>query len=144
MKKHEKRQNDLMRDLFTRHEVYEPSSSFTDKVMYRVSVEKRYDTEIYRPVISRTAWIIITFFIAALVFLSVYYGTEGTGYLDRIFSHKIDLDYNIPEISGILQKISHFFSTTSSVVLYIITGLLAMTGILMAEPLWQRRLVSKK
>jgi hypothetical protein len=144
MKKHEKRQNDLMRDLFTHHKLYEPSSSFADRVMYRVSVEKRYDPEIYRPVISWVAWIIIAIFIAVLVFLSVYFGTEGTGYLDKIFSHRIDFDYNIPGISGILKRIFQFFSATSSVVLYIITGLLAMTGILTAEQLLQRRLVSKK
>ena len=144
MKKHEKSQDNLMKDIFAHHEVFEPSSSFTERVMYRVSVEKRYDPEIYRPLISRTAWIVIAVFIAALVFLSIYYGTEGTGYLDKIFSNKIDLNYNVPEISGILQRISQFFSNTSSVVLYIITGLLAMTGILLAEQLLQRRLVSKK
>lgn len=144
MKKSEKRQNDLMKDIFTNHEVYEPSSSFADKVMYRVSMEKRYDPEIYRPVISQTTWIIITLFVAALVFLSVYFGTEGTGYLDKIFSHKIVLDYNVPEISGILQRITYFFSTTSSVILYILTGLLVMTGILTAEQLLQHRPVSKK
>jgi hypothetical protein len=144
MKKHEKRQNDLMKDIFTHHEVYEPSSSFADRVMYRVSMEKRYDPEIYRPVISRSAWIIVAVFIGTLVFLSVYYGTEGTGYLDKIFSHKIDLDYSVPQISGILQRILHFFSATSSVVLYIITGLLAMTGILTMELLLPRRMVFKK
>jgi hypothetical protein len=144
MKKQEKKQNDLMKDLFTRHEMYEPSSSFADRVMYRISVEKRYNPEIYRPVISRTAWIVIAVFITALIFLSIYYGTEGTGYLDKIFSHKIILDYNLPGISGILQKISQFFSTTSSVILYVITGLLGMTVILLAEQLLQRRLISKK
>ena len=144
MKKHEKRQNDLMKDIFTHHEVYEPSSSFADRVMYRVSMEKRYDPEIYRPVISRSAWIIVAVFMGTLVFLSVYYGTEGTGYLDKIFSHKIDLDYSVPQISGILQRILHFFSATSSVVLYIITGLLAMTGILTMELLLPRRMVFKK
>jgi hypothetical protein len=144
MKKHEKRQNDLMKDLFTRHEVYAPSSSFADRVMYRVSVEKRYDPEIYRPVISRMAWIVIAIFFAALIFLSVFYGTKETGYLDKIFSHRIDFDYNIPGISGILQRISQFFSATSSVVLYIIAGLLAMTGILTAEQLLQHRMVRKK
>jgi len=144
MKKHEKRQNDLMKDIFTHHEVFEPSSSFADRVMYRVSMEKRYDPEIYRPVISRSAWIIVAVFMGTLVFLSVYYGTEGTGYLDKIFSHKINLDYSVPQISGILQRILHFFSATSSVVLYIITGLLAMTGILTMEQLLPRRMVFKK
>lgn len=144
MKKQEKRQNDLMKDLFSHHEVYEPSSSFADRIMYRVSVEKRYDPEIYRPLISRTAWAVIAVFVAALVFISIYYGTEGTGYLDKIFNYKIDLDYNVPGISGILQKISHFFSSTSSVVLYVITGLLAMTGILVGEQLLRSKMVSRK
>lgn len=144
MKRQKKIQNGIMNDLFARHEVYEPSSSFTEKVMYRVTMEKRYDPEIYRPVISRPAWIAIAIFIGILIFFSVYYGTEGTGYLDRIFSYKIDFDYKLPGLSGILQKISYFFSTASSVLFYIIAGLLAMTFIFTVEQWIQNRLVAKK
>jgi len=144
MKKLEKKQDELMKDLFTQHEVYEPSSSFTDRVMYRASVEKKSDPEIYRPLISRTAWIIIAAFVAVMVFISFFYQTEGTGYLDKLFSYKIDLDYKVPEISGIIQRISEFFANTSSVVLYIITGMLGMIVILLAEQLLQRRLIPRK
>lgn len=144
MKKHEKIKDDMMKDLFSHHEMIEPSSSFAERVMYRVSVEKKFDPEIYGPLISRTAWVIIAIFSAVLVFLSIYYGNGGVGYLDRLFSFEIDLDYSGPEISGIMQRISELFSSTSSVVLYIIAGMLGMTVVLITEQLLQRRLFAKK
>jgi hypothetical protein len=144
MKKQEKLQDELMKDLFSHHEILEPSSSFAERVMYRVSVEKKYDPEIYRPIISRTAWIIIAILTSVLVFLSFYFGNGGVGYLDKIFSFKLNLDYSGPEISGIIQKILELFSSTSSVVLYIIAGMLGMMVVLIAEQLFQRRLVPRK
>jgi hypothetical protein len=144
MKKQEKVQDELMKDLFSRHEVLEPSSSFAEQVMYRVSVEKKYDPEIYRPLISRTAWIIIAILSSALVFLSFYYSNGGVGYLDKIFSYKLNLDYSVPEISGIMQKILELFSSSSPVILYIIAGMLGMLVVLIAEQLFQRRLIPGK
>jgi hypothetical protein len=144
MKKQEELHDELMKDLFSRHEALEPSSSFAERVMYRVSVEKKYDPEIYRPLISRTAWIIIAVLSSALVFLSFYYSNGSVGYLDKIFSYKLNLDYSIPEISGIMQKILELFSSLSPVILYIIAGVLGLLVILIAEQLFQRRLVPGK
>ena len=144
MKKQKKTENELMKDLFSRYEKSEPSSSFAERVMYRVSVEKKYDPEIYRPLISRTAWIIIAICSAVLVFLSFYYGNGGGGYLDKLFSYKIDLDYSLSGISGMMQRISDIFSSASSVILYIIAGMLGMTFILITEQLLQSRLRAKK
>ena len=144
MKKQDKKQDELMRDLFIHHENSEPSTSFTDRVMYRVSVEKKYDPEIYRPVISRAGWIIISLLSAVLVFLAFYLGNGGTGYLDKLFINRLDLDYSIPEISGLMQRIAEVFSSTSSIVIYVIAGLLGMMIILIAEQQLQHRTLSKK
>jgi len=144
MKKQDKKQDELMRDLFIHHEISEPSPSFAERVMYRVSVEKKYDPEIYRPIISRTAWIIIAVLSVLLIFLAFYLGNGGTGYLDKFFSYRLDLDYSIPEISGLMQRIAEVYSSTSSIVLYVLAGLLGMIIVLIAEQLLQRRTLSKK
>jgi hypothetical protein len=144
MKKQEKIQDRLMMDLFSHHEVSEPSASFEERVMYRVSVEKRYDPEIYRPVINRTGWIIISIVVLALVFLSVYLSNDGVGYLDRLFSLKINFNYPEIELTGIMRRIEEIFSSMSVIVLYVIAGLLGMTVVMIAEQLLQRRTLPKK
>jgi hypothetical protein len=144
MKKQKRIQDELMKDLFSHYEISEPSASFDERVMYRVSVEKKYDPEIYRPVISRTAWIVIAILCLALVFLSFYFGNGGVGYLDKVFSYRLDLDYSGAEISGFMQRILDLFSSTSSIVIYILAGMLGMTVVLIGEQLLQRRLLSRK
>lgn len=144
MKKQKKIQDQLMKDLFSHYEISEPSASFNERVMYRVSVEKKYDPEIYRPVISRTAWIVIAILCLVLVFLSFYFGNGGVGYLDKIFSYRLDLDYSGAEISGFMQKILDLFSSTSSIVIYIIAGMLGMTVVLIGEQFLQHRSLSRK
>jgi hypothetical protein len=144
MKKPQKIQDDLMKDLFGHHEVYEPSSSFTESVMYRVSMEKRYDAEIYRPVIGRTAWIVIAIFMGVLVLISFFSEAGGPGYFNGFIDYKFDFDVSLPGLTGMLKNISHFFSTASSVILYITGGLLAMTFILNVEQLLRHRSFSKK
>ena len=144
MKKQKKIQDELMKDLFSHYEISEPSASFNERVMYRVSVEKKYDPEIYRPVISRTAWIVIAVLCLAFVFLSFYFGNGGVGYLDKIFSYRLDLDYSGAEISGFMQKILDLFSSTSSIVIYVLAGMLGMTVVLIGEQLLQHRSLSRK
>jgi hypothetical protein len=144
MKKQKRIQDELMKDLFSHYEISEPSASFDERVMYRVSVEKKYDPEIYRPVISRTAWIVIAILCLALVFLSFYFGNGGVGYLDKVFSYRLDLDYSGAEISGFMQRILDLFSSTSSIVIYILAGMLGMTVVLIGEQLLQRLLLSRK
>lgn len=133
-----------MKDLFSHHEVSDPSASFEERVMYRVSVEKKYDPEIYRPVISLTGWIIISIITLVLVFLSVYLSNDGAGYLDRLFSLKIKFNYPEIELTGIMRRIEEIFSSMSSIVFYIITGILGMTVVMIAEQLLQRRTLPKK
>jgi hypothetical protein len=144
MKKQEKMQDSMMRDLFSHHELSEPSSSFEERVMYRVSVGKKYDPEIYSPVIGRKGWIIITAGASVLVFLSVYYGNDGVGYLDRLFSVKSKLDYSGIEISGIMQRINQLFSSTSSIVKWVLAGMLGMTFVMIMEQMFHRRTLPRK
>jgi hypothetical protein len=144
MKKQKRIQDELMKDLFSHYEISEPSASFDERVMYRVSVEKKYNPEIYRPVISRPAWIAIIVLCLAFVFLAFYFGNGGVGYLDKVFSFKLNLDYSGVEISGFMQKILDLFSSTSSIVIYVIAGMLGMTVVLIGEQFLQHRSLSRK
>jgi hypothetical protein len=144
MKKRDKTEDRLMKDLFSHHEVSVPSASFEERVMYRVSVEKKYNPEIYRPVINRTGWIIICIVALVLVFLSVYLSNDGVGYLDRLFSLKINFNYPGIELTGIMRRIEEIFSSMSSIVLYVIAGLLGMTVVMIGEQLLQRLTLPKK
>lgn len=144
MKKQEKIQNMMMKDLFSHHESPEPSSSFEEQVMYRISMERKYNPEIYRPVIGRMGWIVISVVAFVLVFLSVYFGNGGVGYLDRLFSIKTKLNFPGIEISGLMQRVEEIFSSTSSVVIYVLAGMLGMISILIAQQMFERRTLSKK
>jgi hypothetical protein len=144
MKKHEKIQEGLMKDLFSHYEMTEPSASFEERVMYRVSVEKKYNPEIYRPVIGRTGWIIISITALVLVFLSVYLSNDGAGYLDRLFHLQLKLNYSNIELTGLMKRIEEVFSSMSSIVFYVIAGMLGMTVVIIAEQLLQRRTLPKK
>jgi len=144
MKKQEKIEERMMKDLFSHHNISEPSTSFEERVMYRVSVERKYDPEIYRPVIGRNGWIIISVIASVLVFLSIYYGNDGVGYLDRLFSFKPKLDYTGIEIAGIMQRIGKLFSSTSSIVIWILAGMLGMTFVLIGEQMFQQLTLRKK
>jgi len=144
MKKQEKTQDRLMRDLFSHYEVAEPSDSFEERVMYRVSVEKKYNPEIYRPVISRTGWIVISIIALALVFLSVYLSDNSVGYLDKLFNLKTRFNYPAIGYTGIIQRIEEIFASVGSIVFYIIAGMLGMTVIMIADQLLLRRTLPRK
>lgn len=144
MRKKAKKENELMRDLFSRQEVFEPSSSFTGRVMYRVSVEKSYYAEIYKPLISRTAWIVIAVFIAALVALVVVLGGEGTTYTRFFPDINFNPDLNLSWISSITDRIYRLFHNTSPVTMYVIFSLLGVCLVLITESLLPRRLFQKR
>lgn len=144
MKKQDKIQENLMKDLFSHLELTKPSASFEETVMYRVSVEKRYNPEIYQPVIGRTGWIAISIIIIAFIFLSVFLVNGESGYLDRILSFRSQFSYPDIELTGILKRIEEIFSSISSVVFYIIVGLLGMIIIMIADQQLRQRTLPKK
>jgi hypothetical protein len=144
VKKKAKKENELMRDLFSRQEVFEPSSSFTDRVMYRVSVEKSYYGEIYKPLISRTAWIIIAVSVAALIVLAIVLGGEGTTYTRFLPDVNFNPDLNLSWISSITDRIYQIFHNTSPVTMYVIFSLLGVCLVLITESLLPRRIFGKR
>ena len=144
MKRQAKKEDELMRDLFSRQEVVEPSASFTERVMYRVSVEKSYYGEIYKPLISRTAWIIIAVSVAALVALAIVLGGEGTSYVRFLPDVNFNPDLNLSWISSVTEKIYRLFQTTSSVITYVIFSLLGVCLFLITESLLSQRLFQKR
>ena len=144
MKRQAKKEDELMRDLFSRQEVVEPSASFTERVMYRVSVEKSYYGEIYKPLISRTAWIIIAVSVAALVALAIVLGGEGTSYARFLPDVNFNPDLNLSWISSVTEKIYRLFQTTSPVITYVIFSLLGVCLFLITESLLSQRLFQKR
>ncbi len=143
MKKQAKKENELMRDLFSRQEVFEPSSSFTERVMYRVSVEKSYYAEIYKPLISRTAWIVIAVLVAALVVVAFVFGGAGTGYAQYLPDINLNWHIDTSKITAVTGQIDRLFQFSSPVAVYILFGLLAMCLILIGESLLPHRIFRK-
>ena len=144
MKKQDQKENDLMRDLFSRQEIFEPSSSFTEQVMYRVSIEKSYYSEIYRPLISKTAWIVIAVSVLGLIVITILLGGEGTTYTQYLPDITFDLDFNLSWISSVANRMNQLFHDSSPVVAYIIFGLLAVCVVLIGESLSLRRIFQKQ
>jgi hypothetical protein len=143
MKKQDRKKDELMRDLFSRQEVFEPSSSFTGRVMYRISIEKSYDAEIYKPLISKTAWIIIAASVAVLIALPFLVGGGGTGNIQYLPDISFNLDFNLSWIASAADRMIGLFHNITPVADYIIFGLLAVCFILITELIFPHRLLRK-
>ena len=144
MKKQDRKEDGLMRDLFSRQEVFEPSSSFTGRVMYRVSIEKSYYAEIYKPLISKTAWIIIAASVAVLITLPFLVVDGGSGNIKYLPDIHFNLDLNMSWIASAADRMIGLFQNITPVTASIIFGLLAVCVILITESLLPRRIFGKR
>jgi len=143
MKKQDQKRDEIMKDLFSRQEIFEPSSSFTERVMYRVSIEKSYDAEIYKPLISKTAWIIIAASVAVLIALPFLVGGGGTGNIRYLPEIGFNLDFNLSWISSVAGRMIRLIGHSGPVTAYIIFGLLAVCIILITESLAPSKIFRK-
>lgn len=120
----EKEFDDELRKLFKKERLESPSFRFTEDVMDKVRLEVKLQS--YRPVISKLGWVIVAFFIMAVVVFAMLapatsssapsWISDATGYLN---SGKLNIQF--------LGDITRFFND-----LYVSGLLLPLAGLLLA------------
>ena len=68
--------DDLSRKVITKTTIESPSFNFTDSVMSRVNALQESKATVYKPLISKTSWILIGFGVLSLVFYILFFGTK--------------------------------------------------------------------
>ena len=85
----------------------QPSSSFTSNIINAIKSQSEHSVFVYKPVISRNAWLVITFLgISLFAYLFFGFSPEGKG-LD-LYGYTLNFDTSI--IKGLFSKITFSFN----------------------------------
>jgi hypothetical protein len=135
MKKQKSGGDEVLKDLFTRMEVVEPSEGFTDRVMNRIAVEKSPSADITRPLISRPMWVVLGVLFAGLITVVIIAGQGVPGYI----SQYVNLDYSFNLELGFIEKfvqiVNTSFTSSTSTVSYVLLGVILASLLFMVDRL---------
>ena len=119
MSSEEIKKDPFIKSIFDEGGIEQPSGDFTNQIINNIKAQSKESAFVYKPVISRNAWLIMAFLgIALFIYLLLGGATEGQG-LD-LFGFKLNMDTSI--IRGLFSKIA--FSFTPSPILK--TSLIAL------------------
>jgi len=112
--------DDVIKSIFDEGGLEKPSDSFTNSIINTIKTQSGDSVFVYKPVISRSAWLVIAFLgIALFAYLFFGFSPEGQG-LDL---YGFTLNFDTSKIKGILNKIAFSFEITP----ILKTSLIALT-----------------
>lgn len=89
MKESDKNIENLIDKMMSEDTLESPSIDFTSKIMTQVLVAEKNKVKIYKPLISKTIWVIIGFSLLALtVYASLFSGTEYNLGIDKSYTER--------------------------------------------------------
>ncbi|MBP1222048.1 hypothetical protein [Flavobacterium sp. 1355] len=89
MKESDKNIENLIDKMMSESTLESPSVDFTSKIMAQVLVAEKNKVKIYKPLISKTIWVIIGFSLLALaVYASLFSGTEYNLEIDKSYTER--------------------------------------------------------
>jgi uncharacterized membrane protein len=89
MKESDKNIENLIDKMMSEDTLESPSVDFTSKIMTQVLVAEKNKVKIYKPLISKTIWVIIGFSLLALtVYASLFSGTEYNLGIDKSYTER--------------------------------------------------------
>ena len=132
MKKQKSGGEEVLKDLFTRMEVFEPSEGFTDRVMNRIAVEKDLTPGLSGPLISKRMWIILSVLFAGLVALVIF---SGQGF-QEIITLDYSFNFNFEFIDRYIQFINTSLTFSSSTVSYVLLGIILASVLFVVDRLF--------
>ena len=89
MKESDKNIENLIDKMMAESTLESPSIDFTSQIMAQVLVEEKSKIKVYKPLISKPAWIIIGLSLAALVYTSLSSTTSYSMIIDKEYTDKI-------------------------------------------------------
>ena len=89
MKESDKNIENMIDKMMSESTLESPSVDFTSKIMAQVLVAEKNKVKIYKPLISKTIWVIIGFSLLALaVYASLFSGTEYNLGIDKSYTER--------------------------------------------------------
>jgi len=89
MKESDKNIENLIDKMMSEDTLESPSIDFTSKIMAQVLVAEKNKVKIYKPLISKTIWVIIGFSLLGLtVYTSLFSGTEYNLGIDKSYTER--------------------------------------------------------
>jgi uncharacterized membrane protein len=89
MKESDKNIENLIDKMMAENTLESPSMDFTSKIMSQVLVAEKSKTKSYKPLISKTIWILIGFgLISLIVYTSLFSGTEYNLVIDKSYTER--------------------------------------------------------
>lgn len=100
--------DDLSKKVIIESKVERPSFNFTNEIMYKVEALSKNQVTVYKPLISKTAWVLISVGFLAVIFYAVFTGNENSS--TSWFS---EIDFSLLSNNSISNTFSSFkFSKT--------------------------------
>jgi uncharacterized membrane protein len=121
MKESDKNLENLIDKMMADHTLESPSADFTSNIMSQVLILEKAKNKIYKPLISKSAWVFIAISIIAVVVYSTFFG--GTEY-----NLKFETPY-AEKIAGMFLGI-HISKTILYAVLIVTLMILVQVGVL--------------
>lgn len=97
-----------------------PSRNFTSQIINTIKAQSKDSAFVYKPVISRSAWLVLAFLGTAL-FLYILLGLSPGGQFLNL--HEFSLNIDSSKIKGLLSKVAFSFEITP----ILKTSLIALT-----------------
>lgn len=136
MKKQRSGGDEVLKDLFTRMEVVEPSEGFTGRVMNRVAVEKFFSPGITSPLISRTMWIILGVLFTGLFVFMIFTGQGLPGYISQYINLDYSIHINFDFIDTFVQFLNSSLTVSAPTVSYVLLGIVLASLLFLADRLF--------
>lgn len=99
---------DLSRKIIVNGKLEKTSFNFTDAVMFKVEALEKKQVTVYKPLISKTTWVLISIGFLGVFMYTLFFGNapESTTWLSKI-------DFSVLSDNALLNTISNFkFSRT--------------------------------
>lgn len=136
MKKQRSGGDEVLKDLFTRMEVVEPSEGFTGRVMNRVAVENFFSPGITSPLISRTMWIILGVLFTGLFVFMIFTGQGLPGYISQYINLDYSIHINFDFIDTFVQFLNSSLTVSAPTVSYVLLGIVLASLLFLADRLF--------
>jgi hypothetical protein len=131
MKKQGSGGDEILKDLFTRMEVIEPSEGFTERVMNRVVMEKSVSFQTEKPLISTTSWIILSVLFAGLIAVIIFTGQGLPGYISKYVN--LDYSFNLDIVDKFVDLLNTTLTVSTSTVYYVFLGIFLTSFLFIAN-----------
>ena len=109
MSAEEIKKDPFIKSIFDEGGTEQPSGNFTNQIINTIKAQSKESAFVYKPVISKKAWLVIAF-LGVSLFLYLLFGNAEPGQGLNLYGYSLNVDTSI--IKGVLSKIAFSFELT--------------------------------